>query len=125
MLRMVSYFHRAKSGQITCYLNRWSRGVTRWFRRSLAVSRPFRLSVPHELYHASVFTPRSSNRTCAINASGSRRKIHAIAHGKLLVRFVSRTKPNTSCKVVSEYCFVARHEILCLAHSHRRSRAHA
>src|SRR5713101_3241573 len=26
--------------------------------------RPFRLSVPHEPHRASVFTPRSSNRTC-------------------------------------------------------------
>ena len=26
---------------------RWSRGVARWFRCSLSVCRPFRLSVPH------------------------------------------------------------------------------
>ena len=37
--------------------------------------RPFRLSVPHELHHASVFTPRSSNRTCGFAASGSRRRL--------------------------------------------------
>jgi hypothetical protein len=37
--------------------------------------RLFRLSVPHELNHASVFTPRSSNRTCGFAASGSRRRL--------------------------------------------------
>jgi|SRR6267378_5504929 len=29
----------------------------------------------HELDHASVFTPRASNRTCGIAASGSRRRL--------------------------------------------------
>src|SRR6266853_624116 len=52
----------------------WSRGVTRWFRCSLSVCRPFRLSVPHWLRPASVSTPRSSNRTCGFAASGSRRR---------------------------------------------------
>ena len=132
ILRFTLYGERLKGSWMLARTNRnvprpvwWSRGVTRWFRRSLAVGRPFRLSVPHELCRASVFTPRSSNRTCAINASGSRRKSHAFAHGKLFVRFVRRTKPSTSCKVVSEYSFVAFHEILCLAHSHRRSLTHA
>jgi hypothetical protein len=49
--------------------------VARWFRRSLSVADPFRLSVPHELRHASVSTPRSSNRTCGFAASGSRRRL--------------------------------------------------
>jgi hypothetical protein len=31
--------------------------------------------VPHELRHASVSTPRSSNRTCGFAASGSRRRL--------------------------------------------------
>jgi hypothetical protein len=75
--------------------------VTPWFRYSLSVDRPFRLSVPHELYHASVFTPRSSNRTGAFNASSSRRKVHGVAHGRLLVRLVRQTKPSTSCSVAS------------------------
>jgi hypothetical protein len=44
--------------------------------------------VPHELNHASVFTPRSSNRMCGFPASGSRRKVHVFAHGRLLVRLV-------------------------------------
>ncbi len=43
-----------------------------------------------------VSTPRSSNRTCAINASGSRRKHHGFAHEKLRVRSVSRSRPNCS-----------------------------
>jgi len=37
--------------------------------------RPFRPSVPHQLRHASVSTPRSSNRTCGFAASGSRRRL--------------------------------------------------
>jgi hypothetical protein len=41
----------------------------------------------------SVSTSRSSNRTCAINASGSRRKHHGFAHEKLCVRSVSLVRP--------------------------------
>ena len=44
----------------------------------------------------SVSTSRSSNRTGAFNASGSRRKPHVFAHGELRVRWASRSKPN--CK---------------------------
>ena len=40
-----------------------------------------------------VSTSRSSNRTCAINASGSRRKHHDFAHEKLCVRSASRVRP--------------------------------
>jgi hypothetical protein len=43
----------------------------------------------------SVSTPRSSNRTGAANASGSRRKVHEFAHGKLRGRVVRRTSPST------------------------------
>jgi hypothetical protein len=46
----------------------------------------------------SVSTSRSSNRTGAVNASGSRRKHHDFAHEKLRVRSVSRTKPKRSCR---------------------------
>jgi hypothetical protein len=46
----------------------------------------------------SVSTSRSSNRTGAVNASGSRRKHHGFAHEKLRVRSASRTKPNLSCR---------------------------
>ncbi len=41
----------------------------------------------------SVSTSRSSNRTCAINASGSRRKYHDFAHEKLCVRSTNRVRP--------------------------------
>jgi len=37
--------------------------------------RPFQLPVPHYSHHASVSTPRSSNRTCRFTASGSRRRL--------------------------------------------------
>ena len=37
--------------------------------------RLFRLPVPHYSHHASVSTPRSSNRTCGFAASGSRRRL--------------------------------------------------
>ena len=70
----------------------WSRGVARWFRWSLSVSDPFVcrcLTSPS----CSVSTPRSSNRTGAFRASGSRRKAHEVAHGKLRVRPVRRAKP--------------------------------
>jgi len=66
----------------------------------------------------SVSTPRSSNRTCAFNASGSRRKVHEVAHGRLRVRVVRRTRPSTSCKAASGNCLVAGQDTLCLAHSH-------
>ena len=97
--------------------SRWSRGVTRWFRWGLSVSGPF---VCRCLTSAScsVFTPRSSNRTGAFNASGSRRKAHDFAHGRLWVRVVRRTSPSTACKSASGYCLVAGLSSLCLAHSH-------
>ena len=66
----------------------------------------------------SVSTSRSSNRTGAINASGSRRKHHGFAHEKLRVRSVSRTNPNLSCRMASEYFRVASLASLCLAHNH-------
>ena len=37
--------------------------------------RPFQLPVPHYSHHASVSTPRSSNRMCGFPASGSRRRL--------------------------------------------------
>ena len=49
--------------------------MARWFRWNLSVGRLFRLSVPHECHHASVSTPRLSNRTCGFAASGSRRRL--------------------------------------------------
>ena len=66
----------------------------------------------------SVSTSRSSNRTGGFPASGSRRKDHGFAHGKLRVRSVKRTRPSTSCSAASGYCRVAGHVNLCLIHSH-------
>jgi hypothetical protein len=80
--------------------------------------RPFRLSVPHELDHASVFTPRSSNRMCGFPASGSRRKCHDVARGKLRVRLVRQTRPSTSCSDVSGDLLIPGHTPLCLARNH-------
>jgi len=67
----------------------------------------------------SVSTSRSSNWTGAVNASSSRRKHHDFAHEKLRVRSVSRTKPNLSCRMASEYFRVVSLASLCLAHNHR------
>jgi hypothetical protein len=46
----------------------------------------------------SVSRSRSSNRTGAINASGSRRKHHCFSHEKLRFRSASRTRPNLPCR---------------------------
>jgi hypothetical protein len=95
----------------------WSRGVPRWFRGSLSVADPFvcRCLTSSILLR---FHTRSSNRTCAINASGSRRKVHEFAHGKLRGRSVRRTKPSTSCRSASGNRAVALPGTLCLARSH-------
>ena len=46
----------------------------------------------------SVSRLRSSNRTGGFPASGSRRRLHAFAHGKSRVRSTKRTRPSTSCR---------------------------
>ena len=66
----------------------------------------------------SVSTSRSSNRTGAFNASGSRRKFHDVAHGKLFVRLVRQTRPITWCREASENRSVTCPLTLCLAHNH-------
>jgi len=77
--------------------------------------RLFRLSVPHEPDHPSVFTPRSSNRMCGFPASGLRRKAHDVIHGRLLVRGVKQTKPGPSCRHASGNRLAAGHFSLCSA----------
>ena len=79
--------------------------------------RPFRLAVPHWFYHGSVSTSRSSNRTGLFQASGSRRKCHDVAHGKLLVLLVRQTRPSTLCRDSSGNRWVPGHNTLCLAHT--------
>jgi hypothetical protein len=54
--------------------------------------RLFRLPVPHYSHHASVSTPRSSNRTCGFAASGSRRRL--TQSPKLLHVTLSATSEN-------------------------------
>ena len=66
----------------------------------------------------SVSTSRSSNRTCGTTASGSRRKCHDVAHGKLPVRAVRRTRPSTWCREGSGNRLNPAPITLCLAHSH-------
>ena len=58
-------------------------------------ARCFRRARLSPVWHSSVSCSRSSNRTGASRASGSRRKVHGFAHGKLLVRVVSSTRPST------------------------------
>jgi hypothetical protein len=52
-------------------------------------------AVPWKPHHATFPRPRLSNWTGAVNASSARREVHVVAHGKLAVRAVSRTKPST------------------------------
>jgi hypothetical protein len=73
----------------------------------------------------SVSTSRSSNRTGAFNSSGSRRKVHVIAHGKLRVCLGKQTRPSTLYKAAFGYFVVAGQDTWCLAHSHCRSRLRA
>ena len=103
----------------------WSRGVTRWFRCSLSVADPFVCRCLTSWDHASVVTPRSSNRTCGTTASGSRRKCHEVAHGKLFVRVERQTRPSTWCRDASGNRPAPEPNTLCLAHNHRRSRLQA
>ena len=49
--------------------------MARWFRWSLSVTDPFVCRCLTSSDHASVSTPRSSNRTCGFAASGSRRRL--------------------------------------------------
>src|ERR1700730_16181264 len=39
---------------------------------------------------------------CGFPASGSRRKAHGVAHGKLLVRSVRQTSPSTACRYAGD-----------------------
>jgi len=52
-----------------------------------------------------------------ISRSGSRRKVHEVAHGRLRVHFLRRTRPSMLCREASENCLVPD-ITLCLAHNH-------
>ena len=64
---------------------------------------------------------KGEDRTGAANASGSRRKAHNFAHGKLRGRAVRRTNPSTLWRWTSGNRPVPIPRTLCLAHSHCRS----
>src|ERR1039458_4304140 len=69
-----------------------------------------------------VSTPRLSNWACGFPAPSSRRKHHGVAHGRVAVRNLSRTKPNCEYRSSSENRRVPRPCTLCLVRSHCRSR---
>jgi hypothetical protein len=48
-------------------------------------------------------------------------KTHALAHGRLAVRWGNWTKPNTECRDPSGKRLYPGRGSLCLSHSHRRS----
>ncbi len=58
---------------------------------------------------------------CSVSTSGSRRKVHDVAHARLRVRLVRQTKPSTSCREASGNRLAPGHTNLCLAHNHRNS----
>ena len=68
---------------------------------------------------------RSSNRNRQISRIRLSEKGHEVAHGKLVVRAVSRTSPSWSCRSSSGYRLVPTPFRLCLAPSHWRSRLRA
>jgi len=68
---------------------------------------------------------RSSNRNRQISRIRLLEKGYEVAHGKLVVRAVSRTSPSWSCRSSSGYRLVPTPFRLCLAPSHWRSRLRA
>jgi hypothetical protein len=67
-------------------------------------------------FHIALIEP--DVRVCRIRLS---KKAHGVAHGRLAVDLVSRTKPNFSCRASSGNLAVPTPGALCLAHSHWRS----
>ena len=61
--------------------------------------------------------PASSNRMGGFPASGSRRKVHDVAHGRWRGRLLRRTRPSTLCREALENRLVPD-ITLCLAHNH-------
>src|SRR5208283_587493 len=66
----------------------------------------------------SVSTPRSSNRTGGLPASGFRTRTHAFAHGKSRVRSSSWMRPSRWCRYSSGKRAVPLLCTLCLARNH-------
>jgi hypothetical protein len=91
-----------------CGVEMWRGGVGA-AHRLLALSSP----VPQ---HASVSTFRSSNRMGGFPASGSRKEVHDVVHGKWRGRLLRRTRPSTLCRAALENRLVPD-ITLCLATS--------
>jgi len=93
------------------------RDVARWCRCGLSVPAlsfaGASLASPCFRFHIPLIEPDG-----LFQASGSRRKCHDVAHGKLLVLLVRQTRPSTSCRDVSGNRLAAGHPSLCLAHNH-------
>ena len=68
-------------------------------RFGLSVAAPFVWRCPSNRAVAPSPHPRSSNRTCASNASGSRTRPHAFTHGSSRPRAVSRDEPEMPVQV--------------------------
>ena len=98
----------------------WSRGVTRWFRCSLAVTDPFvcRCLNSWTMLPSSHPAHRTGYADFPLPALGE--KGHEVAHGRWRVRWVRRTRPSTSYRDASENRLVPD-ITLCLAHNHWRS----
>jgi hypothetical protein len=95
--------------------------VARWFRCGLSVAGPFVCRCLTSLtllrFHIPLIEP--DWRISRIRLS---EKAHAVAHGRVAVRSVSRTRPSLSCRVSSGYRLSPPPGTLCLAHTHPRSR---
>ena len=95
----------------------WSRDVARWCRCGLSVSGPFVRRCLTSLTMLPFPHPASSNRMGGFPASGSRRKVHDVAHGRWRGRLLRRTRPSTLCREALENRLVPD-ITLCLAHNH-------
>jgi hypothetical protein len=91
--------------------------VARWCRCGLSVSGPFVRRCLTSLTMLPFPHPASSNRMGGFPASGSRRKVHDVAHGRWRGRLLRRTRPSTLCREALENRLVPD-ITLCLAHNH-------
>ena len=78
------------------------------------------LAPPCFRFHTPLIEP--DVQICCIRLS---EKGHDVAHGKLLVRVVRQTRPNTLCRDASGNRPAPDPNTLCLAHNHWRSRLQA
>ena len=97
--------------------------MARWCRLCLSVAGPFVcrcLTSPNMLrFHIPLIEPDVRNYRIRLSE-----KTHGVAYGRLAVRWVSRTRPNSSCSASSGYRLVPVPRTLCLAHWSRRVPLH-